>query len=464
MLMNKCSVFISVAMGLFSILLVPDAVGEQPVIAGISNVAPAWSGHSVGYCLLTKDGYQYVAYYADDRFMTVAMRKLDSTDWMFNRLQTRVNWDSHHYITMAMDRAGQLHVSGNMHGDALIYFRTTKAHDIQTLERVREMTGNDERSCTYPQFIHDDRGRLLFLYRDGKSGDGVQLVNAYDEKTTTWTRHLPTPLFDGLGKVSCYPEGPVLGPDGYFHLIWVWRVSGACETNHNLCYARSKDMVHWETAGGEAIALPMTPESKGTLIDPVPVEGGMINESTVVGFDTQGRVILSYHKFDGHGNTQIYNARYESDGWKIYQTSDWKHRWFFSGGGTIEVDVDLGPVRVTAMGKLIQGYYHAKHGNGAWVLDEETLKPIQKYSAGADLFQKHNTPSMDYPDMQVRWKADENSATFDGHRYFLRWEAPLVSRDQQREDVAAPVMLKVYKISQPERFDLGLSCIHDGYF
>lgn len=82
-------------------------------------------------------------------------------------------------------------------------------------------------------------------------------------------------------------------------------------------------MIHWESAGGKPIALPLTPESTDTIIDPVPVKGGMINESTVIGFDRQGKTILSYHKFDANGHTQIYNARYEDGAWKIYQTSDW---------------------------------------------------------------------------------------------------------------------------------------------
>jgi hypothetical protein len=437
---------------------------SSPKLSQIIDVAPAWSGHSVGYCLLTQDNYQYVAYYDHNRQMTVAMRTLDSTEWSFKQLPEHVNWDSHHYITMSMDRDGYLHVSGNIHSDPLVYFRTSTPHDITTLRREKKMTGKNEKKSTYPQFIKNTEGDLLFLYRDGKSGDGVQLVNQYTTETQSWKRLLPTPLFDGLGKVSCYPEGPVLGPDGYFHLIWVWRVHGGCETNHNLCYARSKDMIHWETASGESIPLPMTPEHTKTIIDPVPVEGGMINESTVVGFDTQGRVILSYHKFDENGHTQIYNARFEKDRWYIVQTSDWKHRWYFSGGGTIEVDVDLGPVTVSRDGRLRQGYRHVKHGTGLWELDEKTLKAILSQPAGAGILGDHNHISTPYPDLKVRWKEDENQAPGQQHRYFLRWEAPLVTRDQERDNVAQPAMLKVYKIDSSEHFDPRMSCIHDGYF
>jgi hypothetical protein len=413
---------------------------------------------------LTDAPYQYVAYYDQDRQMTVAMRELSGTNWVTKKLPHHVNWDSHHYITMSMDRKGHLHVSGNMHSDPLIYYRTERPNDIDSLERVTSMVGAEESKVTYPQFIHDSDNELLFLYRDGKSGDGRQLVNRYDTDSKNWRRLLPAPLFDGLGKVSCYPEGPVLGPDGYFHLVWVWRVHGGCETNHHLCYARTKDMVNWETAAGKDLPLPITPNHLDTIIDPVPVEGGMINESTVVGFDTEGRVILSYHKFDELGNTQIYNARFEKDEWNIVQTSDWDHRWYFSGGGTIEVDVDLGPVRVSSDGRMVQGYKHVKYGSGLWILDENTLKPISSLPGGKSVLLNHDAPSSSDPNMRVRWKEDENRETVGNHRYFLRWEAPLVTRDQRQDDVADPVMLKVYKIENPETFDPRMSCIHDGYF
>ena len=441
-----------------------SVIADEPIVLDVIDVAPAWSGHSVGYCLLTEGEHQYVAYYDGNRQMTVAHRVLSERAWSFKILPHRVNWDSHHYITMAMDRDGHLHVSGNMHSDPLIYYRTVEPYAISTLQREKNMVGENELKVTYPQFIKNANDDLIFLYRDGKSGDGRQLVNQYDASGRAWTRLTPASLFDGLGRVSCYPEGPVLGPDGYFHMVWVWRVHGGCETNHHLSYARTKDMVHWETATGQAIALPITPETSGTLIDPVPVEGGMINESTVVGFDTKGRVILSYHKFDRAGNTQIYNARFGNGNWDIFQTSDWEHRWYFSGGGTIEVDVDLGPVRVSSDGTLTQGYSHVKFGSGLWTLDEVTLKPTRIRPSGKSKLKEHDTPTSVYPNMVVRWKEDEIQNAPSDSQYFLRWEAPLVTRDKKRENVAEPVPLKVYRIQHPESFDPRMSCIHDGYF
>ena len=163
-------------------LLSPVTFAEDglPSVVGMVEVAPAWSGHSVGYCLLTQSDHQFLAYYDHQQRMVVASRRLESTTWKFKRLNQQVNWDSHHYITMAMDKAGHLHVSGNMHSDPLIYYRSEAPYDIDSLTRMKSMVGQDEVKCTYPQFLLDATGELYFIYRSGKSGDGVQLVNRYD--------------------------------------------------------------------------------------------------------------------------------------------------------------------------------------------------------------------------------------------------------------------------------------------
>ncbi|MCX6903322.1 MAG: BNR-4 repeat-containing protein [Verrucomicrobia bacterium] len=78
-------------------------------------VEPVWAGHPVGFCLLTHPPFQFVAYYDAQRRMSVAQRSLDSTNWTITKLPSSVGWDSHNYIAMTLDRAGLLHVSGNMH-------------------------------------------------------------------------------------------------------------------------------------------------------------------------------------------------------------------------------------------------------------------------------------------------------------------------------------------------------------
>jgi hypothetical protein len=40
--------------------------------------------------------------------MTVAQRTVDSDTWTVQRLDSVIGWDSHNYVTMAVDEAGHL--------------------------------------------------------------------------------------------------------------------------------------------------------------------------------------------------------------------------------------------------------------------------------------------------------------------------------------------------------------------
>src|SRR5262249_26296289 len=148
---------------------------------------------------------------------------LGATTWTSTTLPTVVGWDSHNYVTMAVDADGFIHVSGNMHNVPLIYFRSTRAMDVTSLVRVTSMVGSNETSATYPQFFQGPTGILVFAYGDGGSGNGNYIFNSYSRATQTWSRLLASPLIDGQGLRSAYPVGPILGPDGWYHLVWTWR-------------------------------------------------------------------------------------------------------------------------------------------------------------------------------------------------------------------------------------------------
>ena len=418
-------------------------------IVEVLDVAPVWSGHPVGFALLTCGRRQFVAFYDADRRLTVAARAIDSRDWRLVRLPTRVGWDSHNYVTMTADDDGFLHLSGNMHCVPLVYFRTTKPYDVASFERVPAMTGRNEKRCTYPRFLRGARGELIFTYRDGSSGNGDQVFNVYDLKGRTWRRLMDEPLFSGQGKMNAYYQGPVRDKEGVFHVCWVWRDTPDCATNHHLCYARSRDLVRWETSAGKPLAIPIT-LGTAEVVDPVPPGGGMINGNTKIGFDTQGRVVLSYHKFDAGGNTQIYNARRESGAWRIYQTSDWDWRWEFHGGGTIRFGVGLGPVTLQPDGTLTQAYRTRGHGSGTWLLDEATLRPAGKAPRRERLPGEIGRLESKHPGMEVRRADDLGTSDEPGVRYILRWETLPSNRDRPHPgDPPPPSTLKLYKLRRP---------------
>lgn len=317
---------------LAALMLVCATSATAQTIAVVDRV---WAGHQVPFALVVTEARIYVGYYDSARQLSVASRPRKSSGWTYARLPSRVGWDSHNGIAMAVDAAGQLHVAANMHNDPLVYFRTTGAGDVRTLTQVPVMVdAASERSMTYPAFLKDAGGRLIFKYRDGGSGRGREIYNVLDG--SGWKRLLDAPLADGEGRRSAYFVGPVSGPDGWFHLSWVWRDTPDAATNHDLSYARSRDLLHWERSDGTPLPLPIR-LGDAEVVDPVPVRGGIINNNTPIGFDAAGRPVIAFHKFDAAGNTQVYVARREARVWRIVQASDWKgFRWDFGGLGSLD--------------------------------------------------------------------------------------------------------------------------------
>jgi len=422
-----------------------SSTGTRALTVDSLAIAPVWAGHPVGFALLTHAPYQFAAFYDDRRRLTVAQRKLDERKWIFTTLPDTTGWDSHNYLALAADEDGYLHLSGDMHAVPLKYFRTTKPWDASTFQRVANMTGSNETSCTYPQFFRGAKNELLFTYRDGHSGNGNQIFDAYNTKTKMWRRLLDAPLTDGEGKRNAYFDGPVKGPDGWFHLAWVWRESPDASSNHHLSYARSKDLIHWEAGDGKPLKLPITRETSD-IVDPVPQHGGLINNNTKIGFDNLGRVTISYHKYDAAGNTQPWTARLENGKWKLYQITDWPYRWNFGGNGTLVFAISLGPVHLESDGRLTQNFHHVKFGDGTWLIDPQELRAL-----GTIIYER-TPPELDkaagaFPGLNVRWAEDSGSSGKQNLRYVLRWETLEENRDQPRQgELPPPSLLRLYEI------------------
>ena len=411
------------------------------------DVAPVWAGHPVGFALLTDGDRQFVSFYDAERNLTVGSRDVSESTWHFAKLPTAVGWDSHNYITMALDDEGCIHLCANMHACPLIYFRTTRPGDIDSFVQLKHMTGRNEERCTYPSFFRGPGKEFLYTYRSGHSGNGEQYYNVYDHKSRRWRRLMDEPLTTGEGRMNAY-FGPMrMGPDGYYHMCWVWRDHGGCETNHDVSYARTKNLIDWEAHDGRKLELPIK-LSTADIVDPVPAKGGAINGNVCIGFDSRKRPVVSYHKYDENGLTQVCNARLEQAGWKIYRTSDWDYRWEFSGGGAISFEVRVGPVVVGKDGRLTQNYTHINYGRGHWVLDEATLKPVDTVQDAPPSARPHKTMEAPSTSLEPRKCGDSGASGKTGVRYELRWETWPVNRDRKRDDAAppAPSMLRLVKI------------------
>ena len=434
--------------------LVPRTVAAAAPPPG-ELLGQVWSGHPVTFGFLTERGHQFIAYYDADRRLTVLGRKLTDSTWArvqppgvpvpgTKRTSNVTLWDSHNTLRLALDRDGCLHLSGNLHVNPLVYYRTRVPFDVTTLERLDRMTGERETRCTYPVFFKTADGDLLFRYRDGSSGNGSDLYNRYDPATRTWSRLLTTPLLEGEGQRNAYAGEPTLGPDGRFHLVWMWRETPDCATNHTLSYARSRDLQHWENSRGEPLPLPIT-LATGEVIDGAPPGGGLINMSFQLGFDAAHRPVVAYHRYDAHNRSQVYLARPAAGaaGWTQSQLSTWDFKWAFSGGGSIPADVTLGRPRLTGPHTLQLDYSSLVAGSGRWTVDADTLTRTAQLPPAADTLPaalrrvQSPVPGMEVQTLQT---------AFAGRRWVLRWETLGRNRDRPRATIPPPTDLRLIQL------------------
>ena len=402
----------------------------------------------VNFALYTKGNCQYVAYYDTLHKMVLASRKLNQKKWSYKSLETKVPWDSHNYISLFVDEAGYIHVVGNMHSSPLVYFKSSKPWDINSMQALHKMTGKEEDVTTYPEFMYGPKGETLFHYRYGRSGNGYEVFNVLDVSSQKWSRLIDKPLIDGEGERNAYMQGPILGPDGYFHLLWVWRETPDCSSNHTLSYARSKDLVHWENVNGEKTGFPITLKDSCVVVDATPEKGGLINIGIKLGFDSSNRVMVGYHKYDDKGNTQLYLSRNDGGKWNAVKQTNWDYRWDFKGGGTI-VNELLIDAPVVKDGKVTMGYHRLNLKDAQIIADENTFAPLGEESIPSVYPKEMEKLDSAFPGMLVYKIKDSASADNNKTKYVLRWEALSPNRDQKRTGkLPQPSVLRVYELQK----------------
>ncbi|MFC6964785.1 BNR repeat-containing protein [Halocatena marina] len=408
------------------------------------EVAEAWAGQAAEFDLNTHGEYQFVAFYGADQSIVTGQRRVGEIDWTLTTVTEERNniWDGHNSLVLAVDDDGYLHLVGDLHVDPLNYYRTTDPLDVTTFEQIESMVGSEEDLVTYPRFFEGPDGELVFEYRHKTCSEGDWIYNVYDTESSTWQRLLDDPLIAGGTQSSAYMQGPVVGPNGYYHMAWCWRDTPAAQTNHDLYYAQSKDLIHWENSRGDTVSTPIGFHG-AELIDPVPSHGGMINSQIYLSFDSKQRPVVSYFKFDGDGNTQVYNARAESEsvvrpvGWEVYETSDWDYRYTFGGCGGLEgKGIGISGLELGADGRLTQTYSHPKYGSGMWMLDEETLEPIE-WRSPWNRYPTVAEPADSESHRTVMW-AEDSGHSPEGTLYALRWKVDARNSHWADSDWEAP--------------------------
>ncbi|GAA2141736.1 hypothetical protein GCM10009825_30580 [Arthrobacter humicola] len=296
-----------------------------------------------------------LAYYDDSRRLTLAHRNVRGLNWNFQRLESEVQWDSHNYIDLGFDRSGRLHVAGNMHASPLRYWIVDLTSTTAASLRIEVLSdAGREQKVTYPRFLRDNDGELLFTYRDGTSGNGDFICLRWNDEAAQYEHMTDHPLIDGRGERNAYIDtnAPVLGPDGAWHMLWVWRDSPEAESTHTVNYARSANLVNWTDAAGSPIDHPIG-EDAGTVVDPVPPGRGLINNNVRLGFLPDGRPLAIYHKRDESHYQQIWAAAFDGSQWVRRQLTEWTYRWDPAGKGSLDFRIEIGPPATTSRGVLV---------------------------------------------------------------------------------------------------------------
>jgi hypothetical protein len=323
--------------------------------AAVERVVPlglGWARSSVNasvfrqHGLVSRDGTQYAAFYDPEGRMVLARRTLGTDDW-----ETRTTpysgevQDAHNAISLGVDGDGILHVSWDQHGETLRYARVARPGSLELTEPT-SMTGRDEEQVTYPQFYHLPDGRLLFVYRDGSSGDGDVVLNRYDPSTGLWSV-LHHPLIDGEGIRNAYVNLLAVDASGGVHLSWTWRETWDVATNHDVLYAFSPDGgATWRRSTGEPYPIPITAARAETAVT-IPQGRGLINQTTMA-VDAEGRpFVATYWRPDGSSVPQYQLVWRDGERWRTARIGQRITPFDLAGGGTRRIPMSR-PLVLTA--------------------------------------------------------------------------------------------------------------------
>lgn len=341
-----------------------------------SVVGPGYSQTSVNTAifrassLATWGDIQYVCYYDPDGYLTLGRRAIGSDEWETRRSDYKGNVkDAHNVISMGIDGDGFIHISFDMHGAPMKYCRTLEPGGLE-LGPVAPMTGQLETDVTYPEFHTLPDGDLIFLYRNGESGNGNLVVKWYSPDDGMWSC-LHENLIDGQGKRNAYWQTHV-GEDGTIHVSWVWRETWDVATNHDLCYARSRDGgLSWERSDGTPYDIPIK-MATAERVWRIPQGRELINQTSMTA-DPDGHPMIATYWRDADSDVpQFRIVRHDGRNWRMEKVGERKTPFSLSGGGTKMIPVSR--PRMVCDGETIRYIYRDAERGGKVTMASKGLK------------------------------------------------------------------------------------------
>jgi len=335
----------------------------------ITTLEPGWARSSVNavifrqHGLVTHDSIQYAAFYDANGSVALARRRIDAAVWEVRTTPYRADvTDAHDAISIGVDGGGFLHVSWGMHDESLRYARGRSPGALDLTEPL-PMTGRDESSVSYPQFYELPNGDLLFLYRDGSSGDGDVVLNRYFTETGEWAP-VHHPLIDGEGSRNAYPNRMAVDSEGGLHLSWTWRETWDVATNHDILYAYSPDGGEsWQRSDGAPFDLPITASGAEVAVA-VPMGRGLINQTTMA-VDEEGHPFIATYWMPERSDVPQYHLVWHDGArWHANTIGERATPFDLSGGGTRRIPMSRPLVLTGPSGQVYVVFRDEERGGG----------------------------------------------------------------------------------------------------
>lgn len=328
----------------------------KPFISRTIEVGFGWAGNSVNTVVFRKNALtsfgnmQVVSYYDVDGSIILGKRNLGDHSWTLYKTQyTGQVKDAHRSISIAFDGNGYLHMAWGHHGDKLNYCRSTRPNSLE-MGPATIMIGKNEDYVTYPEFYRMPDGALLFFYRDGSSGNGNLVINKYDPLKREWSS-LTANLIDGEKKRNAYWQAFV-DSKGNIHISWVWRESPDVATNHDLCYAVSRDGGQtWLNSAGLPYILPVT-QATAEIVCSVPQQSELINQTSMYA-DEKGRIFIATYWKGVGGVPQYKLVSFVRRKWEVQDLGICSRLFSLSGQGTKSIPLSRPQVVSWSKGKNI---------------------------------------------------------------------------------------------------------------
>ena len=309
----------------------------------LSKVGEGYANTSVNTSMFRKSsiishaGHQFISYYDRKGRIVLGRRILPEGKWKTRTLPLTANIkDAHNIISLGVDGAGYLHIAYGMHCAPLKYARSVAPLSLK-MELLPGMDYFEETRVTYPEFHSLPDGDLLYAYRSGASGNGNMVLKKYSLKTGQWVT-LQSNLIDGEGERNAYWQ-MCIDRRGVIHMSWVWRETPDVASNHDLCYACSKDGgLTWERSDSSPYDLPINIKNAET-VSRIPQNSELINQTSMTA-DEAGNVYIATYWRDAHSNVPQYRiVLNKGNGWKETQVGKRTKSFSLKGKGTKMVPV-----------------------------------------------------------------------------------------------------------------------------